>query len=344
VPITRVFIELRVSLTPRTPHSGPIRCVPPAAAVPRHWGTLFNEDRFHALNLSDGQRVIRGDGSADDGRVIGTLGGVLQGDVLVCGYSAPFGGVDFARPRETPANVAKVIDEALPRLRACGARTVVIKLPPTCYGDNEPLIQFTLLNRGFEVERCELNQHVDLQRLSGREDYAAQLKSPARRALRRLFGPEFRFCEAQAESEWDRAYETLAINRAVRGRVLSISRDYLRRARLALGQHVRMFELFHADRAVAAALVYRVRERRELVVAWGDADHGLEHSPMNLLAYRMIERALADRIETLDLGTSTEHAVGPEGEQIPNAGLVQFKQSVLARSEPRLTLVRTLAR
>jgi hypothetical protein len=65
---------------------------------------------------------------------------------------------------------------------------------------------------------------------------------------------------------------------------------------------------------------------------------------MNLLAYRVIERALADRIETLDLGISNEHAPGPNGELVPNAGLVQFKQSVLARSEPRLTLVRKLAR
>jgi hypothetical protein len=48
-------------------------------------------------------------------------------------------------------------------------------------------------------------------------------------------------------------------------------------------------------------------------------------------------------VRTLDLGISNEHEPGPHGALEPNAGLVQFKQSVLARIEPRLTLVRELA-
>jgi hypothetical protein len=306
------------------------------------WITVFNEERFHALNLRDGQRVVSARAHADDGRLIGVFGGVLDGEELVCGHSAPFGGLDFPRERETPANVARLVDEALPRFADAGARVMRVRLPPPCYGENEPLVQFILLNRGFAVERCELNQHVDLEGLAGPEDYLAQLKSPARRALRRLLAPEFSFREALTVPEWDRAYATLQANRERRGRALSLSRAYVTRARVALGARVRMFELSHAEHAVAAALVYRVRPERELVVAWGDGDHGLARSPMNLLAYRVIERALAEGVRTLDLGISNDHARGPGGELAPNAGLVQFKQSVLARIEPRLTLVREL--
>jgi len=313
------------------------------AGEPASWSTLFNQERFHALNVREAQSVLNAEVRDDGGRVVGVFGGVLEGDVVVNGYSAPFGGIDLARQRETPANVMRVIREALRQFREAGVSDVRVRLPPPCYGENEPLVQFSLLNSGFVVERCELNQHIDLADLAGPEDYIARLKSPARRALLRPDGQDLSFREAVEEREWDRAYLTLELNRAARGRRLALSRAYIERARIALGERVRMFELFDGERPVAAALVYRVRERRALVVAWGDGDHGLAHSPMNVLAYRVVERAIADGMETLDLGISNEHDPEPDGGLVPNSGLVQFKQSVLARIEPRLTLIRRFA-
>jgi hypothetical protein len=303
--------------------------------------TLFNEDRFHALNLGEGQSVLRAEAREhDSGRVVGTLGGVLEGGALTSGYSAPFGGLDLARERETPANVALLVDEALRQFRGKGVRTLRVKLPPACYGESEPLVQFTLLNRGFTLERCELNQHIALDSLDDAEDYIQQLKSPARRALGKLLGAEFTFGRAETDEQWDRAYTMLEANRAAKGRALSLSREYVFSARAALGESVRMYELAHLGRAIAAALVYRVRAKRDFVVAWGDFEHGLERSPMNLLAYRLIESSLEQGAMTLDLGTSND--CGPDGAVEPNTGLVQFKQSVLAKIEPRFTLVREL--
>ena len=312
--------------------------------ISREWMTLFNEDRFHALNILSEQRVIHSEACDEEGRTVGSLGGVLEGDLFTSGFSAPFGGIDLARERETPANVALVVEEAISQLRAAGARTLRIKLPPACYGESEPLLQFTLLNRGFQVERCELNQHIDLESLSDPGAYLEQLKSPARRALRKLLlDSDLRLCPAETEQEWDRAYATLAANRAAKGRSLSLSREYLVQARAELGpQTVRMYELLAGERAIAAALVYRVRAKRDLVVAWGEDEHGLERSPMNLIAYRLVERALEEGSSTLDLGISNEHEPGPDGALPPNPGLVQFKQSVLAKVQPRLTLVREL--
>jgi hypothetical protein len=305
------------------------------------WMTLFNQDRFHALNLREGQHIVTAAVDDADGRRIGALSGVLEDGVFVNGHSAPFGGLDLVRERETPANVARLVDGALAQVRAQGARTVRLRLAPPCHGDSEGLVQFTLLNRGFAVERCELNQHIDLGGLTGPDEYVAGLRSPARRALRRLLGPEFRFGQAHEPTQWDRAHALLAANRSRKGRTLALSREYVDAARAALGDRVRMYELLHAERPVAAALVYRVRRQRDLVVAWGDADHGLERSPMNLLAYRVVEAALAEGLRTLDLGVSNARDPRPDGALMPDPGLVQFKQSMLARAQPRLTLART---
>lgn len=200
-----------------------------------------------------------------------------------------------------------------------------------------------MLNNGFTVERCELNQHIDLRTVADAEDYVARLKSPARRALKKPDIQHLAFREALDDQAWDAAYTTLEANRAARGRRLSLPRDYIHRARRALGDRVRMFELVDGDANVAAALVYRVRETRDLVVAWGDAGHHFEHSPMNVLALRVVEQVLSEGVVTLDLGISNEHEPRPDGGLVPNRGLVQFKQSVLADVEPRFTLVRELA-
>ncbi|WP_354698443.1 hypothetical protein DSM112329_04123 [Paraconexibacter sp. AEG42_29] len=323
------------------------------AAVDAHLpgATLFNLPAFHALNLQPGQRALSlAVAGPDDGRTIGALGGVLTGGTFVSGHSAPYGGFDLARDRETPENVARLVDGALAQLERLGARAVRVRLPPAALGESEGLIAFTLLNRGFAVERCELNQHIDVTGIAGPDDYLAGLRSPARRALRRLLGPELRFATAETDADWARGHAVLAANRAAKGRRLALPVDYVLRARDALPAHaVRLHELVDdaAGRTVAAALVYRVRPGCDLVVAWGDApDHGRERSPMNLLAYRIVEAALAAGLRTVDLGISNdpEPVLHHGGGLAANPGLHQFKQSVLATTTPRLTLVKELPR
>ena len=67
------------------------------------------------------------------------------------------------------------------------------------------------------------------------------------------------------------------------------------------------------------------------------APEGLPRSPMHTLARRVVEIALAEGVQTVDLGISS---VPAGGARVADHGLVQFKRSVLARSEPRLVLVR----
>ncbi len=104
---------------------------------------------------------------------------------------------------------------------------------------------------------------------------------------------------------------------------------------------MRLAELRHHGAPVAAALTYRVSASAELVVAWGDAGHTLDRSPMPVLVLRLVERALSEGLRALDLGTST--LSDATGRRIPNDGLVQFKRAVGARAELRPVLARSLA-
>lgn len=315
------------------------------AAPPAEWVTLFNREAFHALNLRAGQRALSLAVADPEGRTIGALGGVLDGASFTGGHSAPFGGFDVARDKETPVNVALLVDGALARVRAAGARRVTLRMPPAALGASEGTLQFTLLNRGFTVVRCELNQHIDLTGLADVDAYLAALKSPARRALRKLLAAgELTARTAESAADWDAGHGLLAANRAAKGRRFALTRDYAEAARHALPGALRLLLLEDAaGRAVAAALVYRVRPGRDAVVAWGDAPgHGLERSPMNLLAFRVVEAAFADGVAILDLGISSEPDADATGALPVNGGLHQFKQSVLAQTTPRLHLAKEL--
>jgi hypothetical protein len=304
------------------------------------WRSLFNRRRYHELNVVPGQSIVTTTATAESGHVIGGLSGVCDGSSFISGYSAPFGGVDLVRDRETAANVATVVRSAVQEVAATGIRELRVRLAPSCYGENQPLVLFTMLNQGFSIERCELNQHIDLAGLTSAVDWSERLHRPARRALHALLDDGFELHDCETEADHRRAYQLLADNRARKGRTLSISADYLRQARAALPGRIHMHELVHRGVPVAAALNYDVRPGVRLVVAWGDSDHGLPKSPMLVLAHQLIAWALVDGITTLDLGISNRPVPGPQGGLDPDLGLVQFKRSLLARTEPRMTVVR----
>lgn len=307
-----------------------------AAIVP----SLFNDPRFHALNGVE--RLLLA--AEHDGRPLGALGGALLdgGARLVSGHRAPFGGVDLVKERETPARVGALIDDLLAQLTARGVREAAIRCPPACHHASNETVVFALLNRGFAVQEADLSFHVDLTRFATPDDYVAALRSPARRALRHAAGEPWALVDAGDDARaWDDGFALLTQNRAAKGRELSIDRAYAERARRAFPHAIRLTALRHAGRPVAAALTYRVRPRIELVVAWGDAGHTLERSPMNRLAYELVARALGEGIAVLDLGTATLPD-GPDGRRIPNDGLIQFKHSVGAEAQVRLVLRREL--
>jgi hypothetical protein len=294
---------------------------------------LFSTEAFHALNLRPGQTLRRLDHEVD-GRLVGSLVGVVEGDRFHSGHSAPFGGPDFVRDAETAANVTATLAAAVARLDDEGVRTIRVTARPAHYSGSETAVQFALLNLGFAVAGCELSFHIDLAPLAGPDDYVAALRSPARRALRHALAEPFALEPALDDDAWAAGHALLAKNRAAKGRTLALPLGYVLRARDALPGRVRMFTLTHAGVPCAAALVYRVTPRRELVVYWGDAGHDLPRSPMNALAHLLVAQVLGEGALALDLGPSSVAGV-------PDQGLIQFKRSVLARESLRLDLVRT---
>jgi hypothetical protein len=287
---------------------------------------LFLRETYHAIGPQPSLRLARYD-HVVAGRLIGTLSGIVEGDTFCSGFSAPFGGAEILRAGEPVEHVMEMVERAREQLVADGVRTIRIRCRPPFY-TGETSVQFALTTLGFSVATTDLNYHLDLAPLGSAECYVEALKSPARRALGHALGLGLEFDEAADEGEWAAAYEVLRENRVSKGRPMRLSLEYVTTLRDLFPGRVRMYVLRSGGAVCAAALVYRILPGRDVVQYWGDAHHTLERSPMNVLVYRLVERALGEGVETIDLGISTDHGV-------PNQGLIQFKQSVLARPSLR---------
>ncbi len=292
--------------------------------------SLFNTRRYHELNLDGSERYVRLDTLTADGRTVGSLAGVVDGPTFTSGHRAPFGGIDLVRDTETAAHLEQLIRGSLLSLDGLGVTTVNVRARADAYSASEPTIAFLALNLGFTITACELNFQIDLADHTSTDEYTATLKKPARKALRHSMALGCTAVDASTDAEWAAGYGVIERNRQSRERPMRLSFSYVLRIRDAFPGRVRMQTLYHGTRPVAASLVYRVAPGRDYVVAWGD-DHRLEHSPMNALAYHVVDRSLADGVTLLDLGISSEQGR-------PNHGLIQFKQSIGARPSLRLDL------
>ncbi len=295
---------------------------------------LFNTEAYNRCNMPEGGDYLRFE-YREDGRLAATLAGVLHDGILESGYSAPYGGIDLVAEFEYPSLVSRAVTSLLDQARSAGARTVRVRCKPLHASPLEPLLLFSMLQQGSEVERCGLSQGIRVSELADMERYVELLRSSPRRALRHGLKMDLVWSSAESTDEWAEGYRVLERNRATRGVALKYSLAYLENMRNIFSAKLRMGILRHGGAAVAAALVYRVLPAVDYVAAWGDADHSLPHSPMNLLAYYVIRDAKQLGVAVLDLGLSSSAGTVDDG-------LMNFKRHVLAESSPRFDLVRRL--
>jgi hypothetical protein len=208
---------------------------------------------------------------------------------------------------------------------------------PSEYSAAESLLEYALLTAGFQIEHCDLNQIIDLRRLEPDGDSLPLLGKKRARDVRADLQLPYELSDVREDRDADVCGSILAANRAVHGRPPGLSVEYFDRAEAAFPDRVRRHLLLSSGRPVAAAVVYRVLDDVDLLVAWGDAvDHGMQRSPMNVLAHQLVQRSFRTGARLLDLGPSSEK------DGTPNLGLAHFKRSVGATPGTRKVLVASL--
>jgi hypothetical protein len=306
-----------------------------ARAAPEPFVCLFNTEAYHRANLKAGQRFVRLD-HFEDGRLVGALAGVLDGETHDCGWHAPFGGLDIAEDGELAGNVVAAVCGVLAEAREVGARRVRIRCRPDYAGPLEPVIQFALLSQGFTVESAELSLGVALEAGGSADDYLARLSRKRRRELRQGLKRDLVWSRAESDEEWAEAWAVFVANKARLGVEMRFSLEQMRGLDRLFPGRIRVGLLREGARTVAAAAVYRILPEVDYLAVWGQTDHGLAESPMTIVAFHIVEDALREGARVIDFGLASSG-------QVPDDGLIQFKRKIGCAPGLRLDLVKHLS-
>jgi len=277
----------------------------------------------------------------EEGRMVGTLPGVVREDEFISGYSAGFGGVDFLRESERPDIVFRLVERTVEELRYLGIKRVRILAKPFHYSGSEAYLHLALLRHGFAIEEANINFYFELTRYGNPNGYLHSLRHAPKRQLLRALAERSEWHELDDVGDWTRPYEILQESRARHGATLSLTLEYIRQLRSFFAERIRMYELSHDGIPVAASLVYSVTRRHAMVMYWGNSQRHdraateSDFAAMNLVAYRTVETALALGFETVDLGP------GSTSEWI-NYGNCRFKTSIGALPNFRYTMTKSL--
>lgn len=297
---------------------------------------LFNDARYQRCNIGPGQRLLRYD-HVIDGRLVGTLSGVVEDGLLDCGHSAPFGGIDWVRRREPVGSVARLLQGAVSRAREQGMREIRVRARPAYYGENESSVEFALRGLGASVESCEISLGIEAWRYRTSEEYVAALDSSSRNMLTQARRAVMVFDAAKTASDWAACYELLAATKRRRGARFSVPLDYLLRLRDIFETRIVMRRLMLNDKLAGAALVYRVAPAWDYVAAWGDELAHRDKRVMNAMAYHLVREAIAQRVAVVDIGISSAGGVADDG-------LIQFKRSIGATTGLRINFLLPVGR
>jgi hypothetical protein len=281
---------------------------------------LFNDENYQRCNLRPGERLFRYD-HVVEGRLVGTLSGVVTDGLLECGHSAPFGSIDWVRRREPATAVVDLLQAGIERARSEGLSAFRIRTRPAYFGANETAVQFALLNRNASVEDCEISLGIEAWRYETPEQYEAVLDGRARRTLRQGLSSGMTFGVAETRAEWAECYDLLTETKQRRGADLKISLDYVLGLKAKFGDRIIMHRLTVSNELAGAALVYRVASRWKYLVAWGDDLRHRHRNVNNVMAYQLTRAAIAEGVDLVDIGISSV-------EGVPDDGLIQFKRSI----------------
>ena len=174
---------------------------------------LFNSEAYHRANMRPDQSYVRID-HHEEGRLVGALAGVMDGDTLDCGWHAPFGGIDLTGKAELAGRVEALVRTAIREADFLGARRLRVRCRPHYYPRQESVVQYALLSQGFAIESAELALGIDLASSSTIRDFMPKLSSTARTVVRHGQSAGLDWSRRGKGSDWAEGYEVLAAAKA----------------------------------------------------------------------------------------------------------------------------------
>ena len=221
----------------------------------------------------------------------------------------------------------KFISSVINYLNNKNPKNIRITLSPDIYDlDNNANLLSILLRLNFKIEDIEVNQYIDVENYS----VSSRVNSSNRKRIRKCINQGLEFKELIFK-EYKKAYQIIELNRKRNFFKISMNWSQISEMIEIFGDKFIFFALFDNKEMISSAICIKINQKILYVFYWGEIEGFEKLSPVSYLSTKIVDYCIKNKIDILDLGTSSIKS-------IPNLGLIHFKRAIGARSCNKIKL------
>jgi len=219
------------------------------------------------------------------------------------------------------------------QLGELGAKSLEVALKPFAHAPAFSACLFNVLTRrGYTMPVGDLS--YAMQVLPG--SMVDRMERNNQKKVRKCQREGFVFARCETPEGCRAAYDAVAVNRASKGYVISMTYDQITDMVQAFPGRFHFFTITHAGKVIAGAVCIAINSEVLYVFYWGDLPGYETFSPVVLLAEGIYAFAQQLGFRVFDVGRSTENGV-------PNPGLIRFKEKLGFEASLKLTFRKELS-
>lgn len=290
----------------------------------------YNSAQFNYLNEQNTEKVYYLLFKDTEYR-LGIIAG-LNKDSIRSPFSAPFGGFSFKKKNVKLLYLKKALLLLESWAKENGIKNIEITLPPVFYHDTFIAKEInTLFLTNYKIKNVDLNYHFETIFLD--ESYEQKIWYSAKKSLVKSMKNKIHFKKCSRNEEKKQAYETIKLNRNLRGFPLKMKYEDIEKTDHIIKKDFFLVSLENKI-PLASAIIFHISDQIVQVVYWGDNPNYSNLCSMNFISYMIFKYYKEMNIKIVDIGISTENS-------IPNYGLCEFKESIGCKIVPKLSFIKT---
>lgn len=269
---------------------------------------FFSSQDFHKLHMKNASQVFRVI-LKNKNSLIGEFYCGVKYNELHLPYSSPFFYLnEFKNIRDE--EYFKISDSMKLLKKKLGLKKIKITFSPKIYNKKIENIIGIFLNNNFQIKHYDINHYFDLK-----------LEIVQDRSIKKDINLAKKFNLKFDKVQLEEAYPIIKKNRIEKGFPLRMSQEHLVSIKSLNNSEVESFVVKdEMETKIAAAIIFRVEDKKYQVVYWGNIKDEAYKKPMSFLVNNLIEY-YKEKAEILDIGPSSENGN-------ISFGLSQFKRNI----------------
>lgn len=289
---------------------------------------FFNSKIFfeYQKNLLKVEDVVIGIRSKSDYKILAYIPLFEKDGVWRNPVTGAFGGIVVREG--ISVKILEQFIEDLPKVlnKISTNKSISLKLPPTCYPDESPIIANILYRNNWKIFQFDINHHLNIE---NNINFKENLGHTKQKFIKRLEKNGIVFQQADLKM-LEQIYRIIKKNREAQGYPMTMSFESVDALAQKFPEKIKLFAVSLDSQFVASSISIQINKEYLYVFYWGELPEYRQKSPILYLANGMVDYCQRTGIKILDIGSSSLNSN-------LNYGLCDFKSSIGCNVSHKLT-------